>query len=47
VTGYPARDLMKMRRIEAAEQELPAMIRQVKDLRKRIELLEKDLSGKE
>ncbi len=47
VTGYPARDLMKMRRIEAAEQELPAMIRQVKDLRKRIELLEKDLSRKE
>jgi len=32
VTGYPARDLMKMRRIEAAQQELPGLLRKVKQL---------------
>ena len=39
VTGYPARDLMKMRRIEAAQQYLPEMYKELKRLRKEIETL--------
>jgi UDP-3-O-[3-hydroxymyristoyl] glucosamine N-acyltransferase len=39
ITGYPARDLMAMRRIEAAEQELPQLIREVKALKKQVEAL--------
>ena len=39
VTGYPARDLMTMRRIEAAQQYLPEFLKEVKRLRKEIEEL--------
>jgi UDP-3-O-[3-hydroxymyristoyl] glucosamine N-acyltransferase len=46
VTGYPARDFMKMRRIEAAQQQLPDLLKEVKSLRKRIEELEKQLKIK-
>lgn len=42
VTGYPARDFMKMRRIEAAESELPELLKEVKRLRKEIEELKKN-----
>ncbi len=42
VTGYPARDLMKMRRIEAAQLYLPEMKRELRKIRKEIEEL-KDL----
>lgn len=41
VTGYPARDLMTMRRIEAAQQRLPELLKEVKRLRKEIEELKK------
>jgi UDP-3-O-[3-hydroxymyristoyl] glucosamine N-acyltransferase len=41
VTGYPARDLMTMRRIEAAQQYLPQLLKEVKRLRKEIEALKK------
>lgn len=43
VTGYPARDLMKMRRIEAAQQQLPDMIKQMKSVREKIEKIESTL----
>lgn len=39
VTGYPARDFMTMRRIEAAGGELPELIKEVRRLRKEIEVL--------
>ena len=39
VTGYPARDLMKMRRIEAAQQYLPEMHKELKRLRKELDTL--------
>jgi UDP-3-O-[3-hydroxymyristoyl] glucosamine N-acyltransferase len=39
VTGYPARDIMKTRRIEAAQQYLPEMHKELKRLRKEIETL--------
>jgi UDP-3-O-[3-hydroxymyristoyl] glucosamine N-acyltransferase len=39
VTGYPARDLMTMRRIEAAQQRLPELVKEVKRLRREIEEL--------
>lgn len=39
VTGYPARDFMKMRRIEAAQLSLPEMRKEVKRLRNEIEQL--------
>lgn len=39
VTGYPARDIMKMRRIEATQQYLPEMHKELKKLRKEIETL--------
>lgn len=41
VTGYPARDFMTMRRIEAAQAQIPAMLKEVKNLRKEIEILKK------
>jgi UDP-3-O-[3-hydroxymyristoyl] glucosamine N-acyltransferase len=37
VTGYPARDLMKMRRIEASMQHLPSVIKDIREIKKRIE----------
>lgn len=37
VTGYPARDFMKMRRIEAAEAELPGMVKELRRLRKELD----------
>jgi UDP-3-O-[3-hydroxymyristoyl] glucosamine N-acyltransferase len=46
VTGYPARDLMKMRRIEAAQTQLPDLLKEIKSLRKRIEELEKAVNKK-
>lgn len=39
VTGYPARDFMTMRRIEAAGGELPELIREVRRLKKEIAAL--------
>jgi UDP-3-O-[3-hydroxymyristoyl] glucosamine N-acyltransferase len=42
ITGYPARDLMTMRRIEAAQQRLPELVKEVRRLRKEIEGLKKD-----
>ena len=39
ITGYPARDLMTMRRIEAAQQRLPELLKEVKRLRGEIERL--------
>ncbi|MCP4624862.1 MAG: UDP-3-O-(3-hydroxymyristoyl)glucosamine N-acyltransferase, partial [bacterium] len=44
VTGYPARDFMKMRRIEAAQLSLPEMKKEVKRLRKEIEQLKEKSS---
>lgn len=41
ITGYPARDLMKMRRIEAAQTHLPEMRRQLKKIEEEIEELKK------
>ena len=42
ITGYPARDLMTMRRIEGAQQRLPELVKEVRRLRKEIEGLKKD-----
>lgn len=39
VTGYPARDLMKMRRIEATMQDLPEMAKKLKSIQKEIDIL--------
>lgn len=39
VTGYPAREFMTMRRIEAAGSELPELIKEVRRLRKEVEAL--------
>lgn len=39
VTGYPARNLMTMRRIEAAQERLPELLKEVKRLRGEIERL--------
>jgi UDP-3-O-[3-hydroxymyristoyl] glucosamine N-acyltransferase len=41
VTGYPAREFMKMRRIDAASNQLPELLKEVKELKKRIADLEK------
>lgn len=43
VTGYPARDFMKMRRIEASQASLPEMQRELKRLKARVEALSKDV----
>jgi UDP-3-O-[3-hydroxymyristoyl] glucosamine N-acyltransferase len=40
VTGYPARDFMRMRRIEASQLRLPDMIKELKRLRGRIDAIE-------
>lgn len=42
VTGYPARNLMTQRRIEAAQQALPEMLKELKSLRKQVEELKKN-----
>ena len=39
ITGYPAREIMTVRRIEAAEARLPELLKEVKRLRKDIEEL--------
>jgi len=41
ITGVPARDLMTMRRIEAAEAYLPALLKDVKQIKKDIDELKK------
>ncbi len=41
VTGYPARDIMTLRRIEASEARLPELLKEVKRLRKEIEALKR------
>jgi UDP-3-O-[3-hydroxymyristoyl] glucosamine N-acyltransferase len=38
ITGYPARDLMTMRRIEAAQSYLPSLLKEIKQIRKKLEL---------
>ena len=43
ITGYPARDLREMKRIEASETRLPELIRIVREQQKRIEELERGL----
>jgi UDP-3-O-[3-hydroxymyristoyl] glucosamine N-acyltransferase len=39
VTGYPARDIMTMRRIEAASSRLPDLLKEVKKLREKVDEL--------
>ncbi len=39
VTGYPARDIMKMRRIEAAQMKLPELLKKVRRMEKKLEEL--------
>ena len=41
VTGYPARDLMTMRRIDAASNQLPELLKEVKRLKAEIDALKK------
>jgi hypothetical protein len=41
VTGYPARDLMTMRRIEASQAQLPDLLRELKLLRNEMDELKK------
>jgi UDP-3-O-[3-hydroxymyristoyl] glucosamine N-acyltransferase len=41
VTGYPARDLMNIRRVEAIQQRLPEMKKELKRLRNEIEELKR------
>ena len=41
VTGYPARDLMGMRRVEAAQAQLPGLLKDVRRMRNEIEELKK------
>jgi UDP-3-O-[3-hydroxymyristoyl] glucosamine N-acyltransferase len=36
ITGYPARDLMTMRRIEAAQSNLPALLKEIKQIQKKL-----------
>jgi UDP-3-O-[3-hydroxymyristoyl] glucosamine N-acyltransferase len=43
ITGYPARDFMTMRRIEAAQQSLPALLKEVKLLKSQVESLQKSI----
>jgi UDP-3-O-[3-hydroxymyristoyl] glucosamine N-acyltransferase len=40
ITGYPARDFMTMRRIEAAQMKLPELLKELKELRRRVDGLE-------
>ena len=46
VTGYPARELMKVRRSDAALQELPQMLKKLKMLRAEVETLKAPLNAK-
>lgn len=41
VTGYPARDIMTVRRIEAAEARLPELLKEAKRMRKEIDKLKR------
>ncbi len=41
ITGYPARDLMTMRRVEAAQAQLPELLKELKRLRKEVDILKK------
>jgi UDP-3-O-[3-hydroxymyristoyl] glucosamine N-acyltransferase len=41
ITGYPARDFMTMRRIEAAQAQLPSLLKEIKQLKQDIEALKK------
>jgi UDP-3-O-[3-hydroxymyristoyl] glucosamine N-acyltransferase len=41
ITGYPARNFMTMRRIEASQAQLPELIREIRKLRKEIDGLKK------
>lgn len=43
ITGYPARDLMTMRRIEAAQQSLPKLLKDFKRLTKEVAALRNEL----
>ena len=43
ITGYPARDLMTMRRIEAAQSNLPQLLKDIKQLKKEIEILKQNV----
>ena len=47
ITGYPARDLREMKRIEASETRLPELIRIVREQGKRIEEIERQLQEKD
>ncbi|MBN2036526.1 MAG: UDP-3-O-(3-hydroxymyristoyl)glucosamine N-acyltransferase [Chitinispirillaceae bacterium] len=46
VTGYPARDLMTMRRIEASQAQLPELLKELKQLRNEIDALKKHMDRK-
>jgi UDP-3-O-[3-hydroxymyristoyl] glucosamine N-acyltransferase len=37
ITGYPARDIMTMRRIEAAQAHLPSLLKEMKQIRKNVD----------
>jgi UDP-3-O-[3-hydroxymyristoyl] glucosamine N-acyltransferase len=41
ITGYPARDIMTMRRIEASETRLPGLLKEVKMIKKEIDELKR------
>ncbi len=43
ITGYPARDLMTMRRIEAAQHRLPELLKEVRRLRQELEKSQKNI----
>lgn len=45
ITGYPARDLMTMRRIEAAQLSLPQLLKEIKKLRRQVETLEQHIQN--
>jgi len=42
ITGYPARDIMTIRRIEACQTKLPEVLKEVRRLRREIETLKAD-----
>lgn len=44
ITGYPARDLMTMRRIEAAEAHLPSLLKEFKSLKKELHELKQSIN---
>ena len=47
MTGYPARNFMTMRRIEAAQQKLPELLKEVRRLRKELEAVKNKPSSGE